>query len=217
MTSIGDPIAIPGSEQAERLDTAPRETVALPTVRAVGIALAVSAPIWAVVIVLYGDVVDFGWRTLLGGVTALAFQSAVVGLLRVEERARAMTRPGSSGTVATIGFRVEYVLMAGAMVSTVLDGFALIEGTVVWAVFDACWPLSMLGMVIIGARVAIVGRWQGALRWQTLFAQSWFVWGIPAMAFGTVGTVVMISQVVLGYGVLGGLLAAKPGATTSDV
>ncbi len=217
MTSIGDPIAIPGSEQAERLDTAPRETVALPTVRAVGIALAVSAPIWAVVIVLYGDVVDFGWRTLLGGVTALAFQSAIVGLLRIEEHARAMTLPGSPGRIATIGFRIEYALMAGAMVSTVLDSFALIQGSVVWAVFDACWPLSMLGMVIIGARVAIVGRWQGALRWQTLFAQSWFVWGIPAMAFGTVGTVVMISQVVLGYGALGGLLAAKPGATTSDV
>ena len=182
-------------------------------IRALGCALAVSAPVWAATVVVFGDVTDFGWRTLLAGITALAFQASIVALLRLEESSGAMSRPGASGRVAVVGHRVQYALMAGAVMSTLLDMFELLQGTVVWAVFDACWPLSMLGMVIIGVRIAVVGRWHGALRWHTLFAHSWLLWGIPLMAFGTAGQLGMVAQVVLGYGLLGVRIAARPADT----
>ncbi|WP_161896429.1 hypothetical protein [Gordonia spumicola] len=182
-------------------------------VRALGITLAVASPLWAAATAVFGEVVDFGWKTVLAGVAALVFQGALMMLLRVQERAGAMSKPGSARRLATIGYRVEYALLAGAVVSTVLDTFVLLHGSVIWAVFDACWPLSMLGMMIIGVRVAIAGRWQGALRWQTLFAQSWLIWGIPLMGLGTVGEIGMVAQVVLGYAALGVMLALHPERT----
>lgn len=65
----------------------------------------------------------------------------------------------------------------------------------------------MLAMLVGGIRVAIAGRWTGALRWHTLFAQSWILWAIPLMAVPVIGVVGGAVQAVLGYGGLGVLLA----------
>lgn len=113
-----------------------------------------------------------------------------------------------SGNLPRRLFAAEALLIGGAIVSTVLDAFWLIHGTVVWAIFDACWPLSMLGMFAIGVRIAIVGRWRGLVRWWTLFAQSWLIVSIPFAAFGeTTQRVGASAQLLLGYAVLGLLIA----------
>ena len=54
---------------------------------------------------------------------------------------------------------------------------------------DAFWPLSMLGMFLIGIRIAVAGRWTGVSRYWPMVAESWAVVTVPAMAiFGpTVG------------------------------
>ena len=198
----------PGRRRTDDLSPDP----ALPTnrVQMIGSALVVGAMSWGVALTCLDGVDGFGAASLLTGIAALMFQAALLGLLHLQYRDRAMTGKGGAARVARIGYTAQAVVLAGAMVSTTLDAFWLIQGSLVWTMFDSCWPLSMLGMLIIGIRVAIAGRWHGALRWQTLFAQSWLVWGIPLSALGFVGSVLGGAQIVLGYGVLGGLLVAWP-------
>lgn len=170
--------------------------------RAPGTALALSAPIWAVCVAAIGDREGFGVASVIGGLAALAFQLSLVGLLCVQWRTRAM----GTGPVAPWGHRAELLLIGGALVSTILDMFWLIHESVIWMIFDICWPLSMLGMAIIGVRIAVAGRWTGALRWQTLFAQSWLLWALPLGAIPGIGLWGAVTQTVLGYGGLGVLL-----------
>lgn len=174
-----------------------------------GTLLAAGALTVAVGLPAIGDRQGADVISVAAGAGALLFQVALLALLALQDCEQAMTRPGGSGRIARVGYRIEAVILLGAMCSTILDAFWLIHGSVLWAVFDACWPLSMLGMVVIGIRVAIAGRWQGWLRWQTLFAQSWLLWGLPLSALGVVGLYVGAAQIVVGYGVLGGLLALR--------
>ncbi|MEE4024900.1 hypothetical protein V1Y59_17580 [Gordonia sp. PKS22-38] len=176
----------------------------VPTFR-VGLALAVSAPIWAITLAVVGDDEGFGLSSLVGGVAGFAFQFSLLALLAVQYRTRAM----GTGRVARVGYRIEFALIGGALVSTFLDMFWLIQDSVVWAIFDSCWPLSMLGMAIIGIRIAIAGRWTGALRWQTLFAQCWFLYSIPLVAVPAIGLWGAAAFTILGYGGLGVLLARR--------
>ncbi|UVF80522.1 hypothetical protein [Gordonia mangrovi] len=189
--TVADPSANPISDRRP-----------VPT-RTVGIALACSAPIWAISVAAFGDHEGFGAASMFAGVAALAFQLSVLGLLSVQMRTQAM----GEGRVAEAGYRAEFLLIGGALVSTILDMFWLIHESVVWMIFDICWPLSMLGMAIIGIRVAIAGRWTGGLRWQALFAQSWLVWALPLGAIPGVGLWGAVAQTILGYGGLGVLLA----------
>ena len=202
-----------GADPARRrTDTVAAEPAPPPIggVRMVGSALVVGAMSWGAALMCLDGVDGFGAASVLTGIAAMLFQISLLGLLRVQYRDRAMTGKGGTARVARIGYTAQAVVLTGAMVSTTLDAFWLIQGSPVWTVFDMCWPLSMLGMLIIGIRVAIAGRWRGVLRWQTLFAQSWLVWGIPLSALGFVGSVLGGAQMVLGYGVLGGLLVAWP-------
>ena len=200
------------TDSASSAAPAPADPAPLPsaTVTRIGFALAISAPLWAVVMALFGRHEGFGWQTIAMGVPALAFQLSVLGLLRIEAGDRAMSRPAATGRVARIGFGIEAVLVCGAMVSTILDAGWLLHGTPLWAAMDLCWPLSMLGMLIIGIRIAIAGRWTGALRWHALFAHSWILWGIPLSALGGPGMYLVVVQVILGYGWLGARLALRP-------
>ena len=50
-----------------------------------------------------------------------------------------------------------------------------------WLALDLFWPLSMLGMFLIGIRIAVAGRWTGLTRYWPVVAESWAVVTIPAM------------------------------------
>ncbi|MFB4306279.1 hypothetical protein [Actinomadura sp. GTD37] len=78
--------------------------------------------------------------------------------------------------------------------------------------FDLCWPLSMLGMLVIGICVAIVGRYRGLLRWQFLLCGLWLlVAGVGQAALGDDGgTYPGTAWLGLTYGVLGLRLALTP-------
>ena len=52
------------------------------------------------------------------------------------------------------------------------------------AVLDVFWPLSMLGMFVIGVKIAFAGRWTGAARIWPLVAESWAVVSVPAFGKG---------------------------------
>ncbi|MGB3369683.1 MAG: hypothetical protein WBA81_03615 [Rhodococcus sp. (in: high G+C Gram-positive bacteria)] len=179
-------------------------------VRATGIGLAVATAAWALGMALIGDHEGFGWQTLVGGATAIAFQIAIIRLLLLQMQTNAM----GNGRVAKGFYLAQFVFMAGALVSSTFDAFWLIQGTPVWAAFDMFWPLSMLGMVGIGVRIAIAGRWTGIVRWWTLWAQSWFVAAIPVVLIARdAGQVVGSVQLIAGYVVLG-IILAKLGTVT---
>jgi hypothetical protein len=108
--------------------------------------------------------------------------------------------------------RAEAVAVSLAIGSTASDGLGLTDfDQVQYIVLDAFWPLSMLGMFLIGIRIAVAGRWTGATRLWPMVAESWAVVVIPTMGiFGdAVAHVVAVVHLVIGYGVLGVLVSRK--------
>jgi|SRR5437868_10313250 len=87
-----------------------------------------------------------------------------------------------------------------------------------WTIpLDLCWPLSMLGMLVLGIAVATTGRYRGFLRWQFLLCGLWLVATLPAQALlgDTGGTITGALWLALTYGVLGVRLAVSPRCLTT--
>ena len=175
-----------------------------------GLALAAGATVWAAAMAAFGFE---GSRTAqtLEHTASGAFQVGLLCLLRVLWRTRAL----GEGRVARAVLRVETAVVLLAMGSTVgaathtddLDQLG-------WILLDVCWPLSMLGMFLIGIRVAVAGRWTGVSRWWPMVAESWAVVTVPSMvllgqdAARVVGSV----HLLVGYAVLGLVVARKRGS-----
>jgi hypothetical protein len=136
------------------------------------------------------------------------FQVGLLFLLRTLWRTQAL----GEGRLARFVLRAEAVAVSLAIGSTASDGLGLTDfDQVQYIVLDAFWPLSMLGMFLIGIRIAVAGRWTGATRLWPMVAESWAVVVIPTMGiFGdAVAHVVAVVHLVIGYGVLGVLVSRK--------
>lgn len=189
------------------LPSQPRQDVATPIapwlVRTVGAALAVSSGAWALSFVLG---IDAG--AVLGTVVAVAFQGSMLALLALVRRTRA------TGT-RTAG-RVLVGIQAGVLVlATLQSASEAIPGADAVAVaLDPFWPLSMLGMLVVGLTVARVGRWRGVARAWIVVATSWIAL-LPVMMIAPQewSAIVATGHVLLGYVVLGAVLAVAPGLT----
>ena len=110
---------------------------------------------------------------------------------------------------------METVLVTLALASTTVDGLGVSDlSQPAWALLDAFLPLSMLGMFLIGIRIAVAGRWRGARRFWPMVAESWAVVCIPTLmvAGPAVAAVVAPLHLLLGYVVLGLLVATKRSA-----
>ena len=111
------------------------------------------------------------------------FQVGLLFLLRTLWRTQAL----GEGRLARFVLRFETVAVALAIGSTFVDAIGLRPRPAGWLVLDAFWPLSMLGMFLIGIRIAIAGRWKGLSRFWPMVAESWAVVTIPAMGiFGEI-------------------------------
>lgn len=129
-------------------------------------------------------------------------------LLRVLYRSQVL----GAGRVARSFLRVETGFVLMAMVSTFADAAGLSDlDKAGWALLDAFWPFSMLGMFAIAIRIAIAGHWKGASRYWPLVAESWAVVVIPTLGiFGdTAAGVVAVVHLLVGYTVLGQIVARK--------
>ncbi|GAA2354632.1 hypothetical protein GCM10010404_03380 [Nonomuraea africana] len=183
--------------------------IALAAVRRRGLALAAGTVAWATSIYLYGTVND-GFEARVGDLTALTFQLGVFALLTVQfwTMATGLTR------ASRIMLKVEAVLLGLASLWSLLHGVLpeSVQDDVWLAVLDVFWPLSMLGMFVIGVKLAVAGRWRGLLRWWPLVAESWAAVTVPtfAVAGEEAGRWVGATHLLIGYAALGVLLAWRP-------
>jgi len=142
------------------------------------------------------------------GVGSGLFQVGLLFLLRVLWRTRAL----GDGRIARGVLRFEAFAVAMAMASTFVDAIGISDlSEPAWLALDLFWPLSMLGMFLIGIRIAVAGRWKGLSRFWPMVAESWAVVTIPAMGiFGEeAGKYVGALHLLVGYTVLGAIVSRK--------
>lgn len=192
--------------------TAAPATISARTVRRLGLVLTGGSLAWAAAMFPLGAAPASSLGIALTDLTGLLFQIGVVALLTVQLK----TRATGTSRVAVGMLRVEYVLLALAGLWSLLHGAVPAFRDDTWlAVLDVFWPLSMLGMFIIGVKIAFAGRWRGAARIWPLVAESWAVVTVPSMViFGQgVADLVGPTHLLIGYAALGAILAARPHLT----
>jgi hypothetical protein len=173
-----------------------------------GMLLSAGAVAWGLDSLVFGTDPEGAFEEALSSLTSGTFQLGLLGLLTVLSATKAL----GDGRLARFFLRLEAVVLLFAIGSTVADGTGVSDlDKVGWALLDACWPLSMLGMFAIGIRIAIAGRWRGRARFWPLIAESWGPIVVPTFAiFGsTVAGVVSCVHLCVGYGVLGQIVARK--------
>jgi hypothetical protein len=201
-TDVADPIG------AQRVGAA-AAGLEVRKVRRLGLGLTAGTLAWATSIFAFSTVNE-GTPERIGDLTGLAFQLGLFCLLAVQYRTRAtgLSRPA-------VGLlKVEAVVLGLASVWSLLHGVfpASLQDATWLMVLDICWPLSMIGMMVIGIKIAFTGRWRGLLRWWPLVAESWVFVTIPSMIiFGDAASRwVGGGHLLIGYATLGVLLALRP-------
>jgi len=209
------------SSQAMQSLASPREGIGARQVRLCGTALCGGTLVWAASLATLGANPDTAIGISLGESASLFFQLGLFALLRVQLR----TRATGTSRVALAFLWVQHVLLALASLWTVLHGVAS-AASLSWrhatwlSVLDIFWPLSMLGMALLGIPLALAGRWRGAARFWPLVAQSWAVVVVPTFLFvgpGKVADLLGAAHLVVGYAGLGLLLALRPLLTGAHV
>ena len=173
-----------------------------------GTMLTVGALAWSSMIVVFGLNSDTTAYQYAHNASSFLFQVGVLSLVRVLWRSKAI----GVGKVARSVLRIETGALLLAMASTASDFFGLTNlDNPASLALDMFWPISMLGMFLIGIRIAIAGRWKGLSRFYPLVAESWAVVTVPTMGiFGEgVARWVGAAHLVIGYAVLGQIVARK--------
>jgi hypothetical protein len=187
-------------------------TVARATIRRLGLTLTAGTLLWAASTFVFGPNGE-GIGSRVGDITGFCFQVGVFALLT------AMLRTGAIGVTrrARAMIRVEYVLLGLASLWSLIHGLApaSIGDSTPVMVLDIFWPLSMLGMFVIGIKVAVAGRWQGALRYWPMVAETWAVVTVPTFLLLGDGVARWVggAHLLIGYAALGLLLARRPELT----
>ncbi|WP_328460463.1 hypothetical protein OHA21_29875 [Actinoplanes sp. NBC_00393] len=195
-----------------RNDDRTRPAISTKAVRRTGWAVAAGAALWSATYFMFNPQTTDPTEITIIDLGALPVQFSLMALVMVQ------LRTGATGTtrLARGMLRVELVLLSLATLWSALHGaFPAFRDDLWLAILDVFWPLSMLGMFIIGVKIAFAARWQGLARWYPLIAESWVFITLPAMGiFGaTVGRFVGATHLLIGYAALGVLLALRPHLT----
>ena len=175
-------------------------------VRAGGIALTLGSVAWACTRLIAPPENGVAPRLeILGG---LAFQAGLAGYLA------AVWLTGAFGRVrgGRLAFRVEAVLLALASVWSVV--YAIDPGTQQhWPmiVLDVTWPVSMVGLIAVGAYIFRARVWTSPTRQLALIASLWLPFEILATAVGgqSAGIALVLTWLVVVWGTLGILIARQ--------
>jgi hypothetical protein len=110
---------------------------------------------------------------------------------------------------------VEHVLLAIATLWSFLHAVPALRDQAFLIPMDIFWPLSMLGMFVIGVKILFARRWRGAARYWPMVAESWAVVTVPTFAIlgSPVADYVGGAHLLVGYAALGAVIAARPGLT----
>jgi hypothetical protein len=177
-----------------------------------GALLTTGALSWSAAIAVFGLDNESLAHQYAHNATAFLFQVGVLALLRVLW----LTRAIGEGRLARTLLRIETGFLALAMASTTSDFLGLTDlENPAFLMLDLFWPISMLGMFLIGIRIAVAGRWTGASRFWPMLAESWAVVTVPAMAIlgQDAARWVGALHLVIGYAVLGQIVARKQART----
>ena len=202
-----------------RTDAAPAPALPADPARSVrlgGLAMAAGAAAWALGTVLTYDVdpVD-GEYPLAYKASSLLFQLGLVALVAVQLR----TQATGTGRFARRFLHAEHVMLGLAIASSIQWIVAPdVSEDAFFLALDAFWPLSMLGMAAIGIRIAIAGRWRGPARIWPAVAETWVLVMLPvsALASAEVGSFVGAAHLLVGYTMLGVILAVRPELTVAQ-
>lgn len=170
--------------------------------------LTVGAVAWSSMIVVFGLNAETTAYRYAHNASSFLFQVGVLALVRVLWRTKAI----GAGKVARTVLRIEIGALALAMASTASDFFGLTDlDNPASLALDMFWPISMLGMFLIGVRIAVAGRWQGLSRFWPIVAESWAVVTVPTMGIFGEGAArwVGAAHLLVGYAVLGQIVARK--------
>jgi hypothetical protein len=184
-------------------------TMSPTTVRRAGLVLATGTATWAAANLVWGFTPDTELGIKVTDLTGLGFQVGVMALLHVQIATRATGVKAISRRL----LGVERVLLSVAMLWSLLHALLPDQRDAVWMhAIDLFWPLSMLGMFFIGIKVAIAGRWRGRARAWSFVSETWAPVCVPAMAIlgHGAGDVIGAVHLLLGYTVLGLILATRP-------
>ncbi|MEU4580262.1 hypothetical protein ACBI99_17250 [Nonomuraea sp. ATR24] len=175
--------------------------------RTAGVLLAAGASAWAVGTLVVGEKIQEGIQTL-DTVTGMMFAAGVWAFVwRLRADRAGGDRAGRAVPVVLLA------LLPGAFLLNALSfGYATHDEFPLWLmILDGCWPLSMLGMLVLGVAVAVTGRYRGAMRWLPLVAGCWFPVTMAAQILGggVVSTYVSAAWLVGTYGVIGVRMAVR--------
>lgn len=173
-----------------------------------GTMLTVGALAWSSMIMVFGLNSETTVYQYAHNASSFLFQIGILALVRVLWRTKAI----GTGRAARAVLRIETGALALAMASTASDFFGLTNlDNPASLALDLFWPISMLGMFLIGIRIAVAGRWQGVSRFYPLVAESWAVVTVPSMGIFGEGVARWVGAVhlVIGYAVLGQIVARK--------
>ena len=173
-----------------------------------GYLMAAGAATWAATVFTVGTNPESSLAITIGDLGGLFFQVGVMGLIG------AMALTGGAGTTRTarVMLRVERVLLALAMAWSLVHALVPAWRDATWlAVLDVFWPLSMLGMFVLGIKILVAGRWRGVARVWPLVAESWAVVTVPTFVLvgEPVSNWVGGIHLLIGYTVLGLILARR--------
>ncbi|MBE3010828.1 hypothetical protein IL992_16725 [Microbispora sp. NEAU-D428] len=192
----------------EPAPTAAAAPAAPPWTRPAGVLLAAGAAAWAAGTVIVGDDIQKGIQTL-DTLTGMLFVAGVFGFVALVLATRA-TGAGW-GRIIPAGLLVS---LPGAFLLNALSfGYATHDDfPLPLMILDACWPLSMFGMLVLGIAVAVTGRYRGALRWLPLLAGLWFPVTMAAQIFAgsTASVWVSAAWLLAAHAHIGVRLALRP-------
>ncbi|WP_433615488.1 hypothetical protein ACQP2P_11740 [Dactylosporangium sp. CA-139114] len=196
-----------------RTDLSPAATARISTgpTRALALALAAGTLTWAVTTFTVGNNPADSLGLTISDLGGGAFQLGLFALLAIQLRTAAT---GTSKAARGMLY-VEHVLLAVATVWSFLHAVPALRDAVWLVPMDVFWPLSMLGMFVIGLKILFTARWRGAARIWPAVAESWAVVTVPTFALlgSPIADYVGATHLLVGYLTLGLILAARPELT----
>ncbi|GAA0729021.1 hypothetical protein Drose_11545 [Dactylosporangium roseum] len=176
--------------------------------RALGLALTTGTLAWAAAMFTVGNNPDTSTGMTITDIGGTLFQLGVFALLAVQLR----TRATGTSKVARSMLYVEHVLLGLATIWSVLHAVPALRDAAWLVPLDAFWPLSMLGMFVIGLKILFAGRWRGPARIWPMVAESWAVVTVPTFVIlgDPVASWVGGAHLIIGYATLGVILALRP-------